>query len=386
MKKSMVKKLVLIVIFLVGGLLFTYPFYSNGINYFVDQYRLKELSKINEKEQLEKVKKMEEINQSIKVNGLVIDHDPFDASQVETTSIALTKHLIGSIRIPKIDVSIPLFDTLTDQVLENGAGVLQGTSMPTGGKGNHSVLSAHRGLAERLLFRHLDKLENGDIFLIESVGKTLAYKVDEIKTVKPEETNFIKPNSEKDLISLLTCTPYMINSHRLIVTGKRVEITDEMTNSIDTSQKKQRWQQAVILISIIVSLLVVIILIYRVIKNYLISQNRYQFTFYVCTNDDSPLINQEFVIYRKSSNQLLKREGNYLIPVSQKNGRVTIKDLPGGIYRLALRENPRRSLGTFGVKKIKETKMRWLKTTSHSVNIKIKSRRIWLILPKEKNI
>ena len=280
MKKAMIQKIVLISIFLIGGLVFTYPFYSNGINYVIDQQRLKVLHEQTETEHIEKEKKMNALNEKIKVQGLVINHDPFDVSQVDKKNLELKNHLIGSISIPKIDVTIPLFDTLSNQVLENGAGVLQGSSMPTGGKNTHSVISAHRGLAERLLFRNLDKLEKGDIFIVESAGKLLAYEVFQIQTVKPEETDFIKLQPTEDLVSLLTCTPYMINSHRLIVTGKRTEVTKALEAEVRESQKKQNWQQWLLLLAIILGILIIFYLIYRVIRNYLISQNKYSFTFY----------------------------------------------------------------------------------------------------------
>lgn len=376
MKKTMIQKIILISIFLIGGLIFTYPFYSNGINYLIDQQRLKALHQKTEKEYTEKETEMKQVNDKIKVNGLVINHDPFDASQVDKGSLDLEKHLIGSI-------SIPLYDTLTNQVLENGAGILQGSSMPTGGVGTHSVISAHRGLAERLLFRNLDKLQKGDVFLVESSGKLLAYEVFKVQTVKPEETDFIKLDPKEDIISLLTCTPYMINSHRLIVTGKRTDVTKEMKNEIKNSQKKQDWQQWLILGGIILGILFILYLFYRVIRSYLISQNRYSFTFYVRNEEKTAIEGQEFIIYRKGSNQILKRNDEFLVPTSQINGRVVIKDLPGGLYTLAVRENPRSVLGQFGVKKIKDKRMMWLKTENNLADVKNKNRRVWLTLKND---
>lgn len=382
MKKAMIQKIVLISIFLIGGLVFTYPFYSNGINYVIDQQRLKVLHEQTETEHIEKEKKMNALNEKIKVQGLVINHDPFDVSQVDKKNLELKNHLIGSISIPKIDVTIPLFDTLSNQVLENGAGVLQGSSMPTGGKNTHSVISAHRGLAERLLFRNLDKLEKGDIFIVESAGKLLAYEVFQIQTVKPEETDFIKLQPTEDLVSLLTCTPYMINSHRLIVTGKRTEVTKALEAEVRESQKKQNWQQWLLLLAIILGILIIFYLIYRVIRNYLISQNKYSFTFYLRDHEKTAIEDQEFIIYRKGSNKILKRKGEFLVPLSQLNGRVVIKDLPGGVYRLSLRDKPRQYLGQFGVKKLKETRMSWLKTETDLISIKEKNRRLWITIRK----
>lgn len=383
MKKAMIQKIILISIFLIGGLVFTYPFYSNGVNYLIDQGRLKVLHEQSEADHRIQEKKMDAMNEKIKVQGLVINHDPFDASQVDKTNVELKNHLIGSISIPKIDITIPLFNTLNNQVLENGAGVLQGSSMPTGGMGTHSVISAHRGLAERLLFRNLDKLQKGDVFLVESAGKLLAYEVFKIQTVKPEETDFIKLKSTEDMVSLLTCTPYMINSHRLIVTGKRTEITKELKKEIKSSQTKQDWQQLAVLSGIMLGIILIFYLLYRVIKNYLISQNKYSFTFYVRNEEKESIEGQEFIIYRKGSNQILKRNGDFLIPISQINGRVVIKDLPGGIYTLAVRENPRRVLGQFGVKRLKDSRMMWLKTENKQISVKNKNRRVWLTLKKD---
>lgn len=382
MKKIVIKKLGLLLIFLLGCLVFTYPFYSNAANYFIDQYRLKELAKREQIENSQKENQMKKKNNAIKVNGLVVQHDPFDASQVDTTSIDLKEHLIGSVSIPKIDVSIPLFDTITNQILENGAGVLQGTSMPTGGKGTHSVISAHRGLAERLLFRHLDQLKKEDFFLVESVGKTLAYEVVEIRTVKPDETDFLKLEPESDLVTLLTCTPYMINSHRLIVTGKRIPVTDEMKKEANASQKKFKWQQAAIIVGIGLFLLGSIFVSYRLIVQYLLSKKYYEVTFYVSQTKKLPIVAEEFIIYRKNSKKPLKRNGQIVVLISQNDGKIGIEKLPGGQYDLALRKNPKKILGTFGVTSLKEKKMKWLKTKNKSISVIQKNHRIRIVLTK----
>lgn len=134
---------------------------------------------------------------------------------------------IGHVRVPKIDVDLPIYAGTTDSVLEKGVGHLEGTSLPVGGENTHSVLTAHSGLPTAKLFSDLDKLEVGDIIYVHNIKEILAYKVDQIKKVEP--TNFedllIEPG--KDEITLLTCTPIMINSHRLLVRAQRIDYVPE---------------------------------------------------------------------------------------------------------------------------------------------------------------
>lgn len=368
MSKKSFQQIIVILIFTVGGLIFTYPFYSNAINYVVDQYRLGQLEK-NTQENYDAQKAiMEQANEKIRANGITIDHDPFDASLVKKKKLDLKKHLIGSITIPKINLTVPLFDTLTEEILENGAGILQGTSMPTGGIGNHSVISAHRGLAERVLFRHLDKLENGDVFLIENSGELLAYQVIKTHTVKPEDTEIIQQEIDKDLVSLLTCTPYMINSHRLIVTGERTELTKEMLNSSDKSKNNQKWKEYGVLLGIGTLILLIVLFVIRVVVKGVLSRRRYDFIFYI-TNLDEKMLTKSFIIYRKGKKKALRREGKQLEVLSNSVGKVVVSNLPGDIYTLACKEKPNNKIGHFGVNKLSQKKMKWLKNSKKNKNI-----------------
>lgn len=368
MNKKSFQQLIVIVIFTIGGLIFTYPFYSNAINYVVDQYRLAHLeNKVQENYEVQKAN-MEQANEKIRANGITIDHDPFDAILVEKNKLDLNKHLIGSITIPKINLTVPLFDTLTEEILENGAGVLQGTSMPTGGIGNYSVISAHRGLAERVLFRHLDKLENGDVFLIENSGELLAYKVIDSHTVKPEETEIIQQDPNKDLVSLLTCTPYMINSHRLIITGERAEVTKEMVKSSNKSKNNQKWKEYSVLLGIGTLILLILFLMIRVIIRGILSRRRYDFTFYL-TNQDEKMLTETFTIYRKGKKKALRRDGEVLEVTNNSMGKVVINSLPGDIYTLVLKNKPNKRIGHFGVNRLSQKKMKWLKNSKKNTNI-----------------
>lgn len=136
--------------------------------------------------------------------------------------------MMGYVRIPKINVNLPLFHTVDEEVLETAVGHLEGSSLPVGGEDTHSVLSAHRGLPSATLFTDLDKLEEGDHFLLCILDDTLCYQVDKITVVEPDDTSDLAVEKGKDLVTLLTCTPYGVNSHRLLVRGHRVPYTPEI--------------------------------------------------------------------------------------------------------------------------------------------------------------
>lgn len=130
--------------------------------------------------------------------------------------------VMGYVEIPKIDVNLPIYHGTSEEVLEKGVGHLDMTSLPIGGDGTHSVLSAHRGLPSAELFTRLDEMEIGDVFYIHVLGETLAYRADDIRTVLPEDLARITLKEGRDLVTLMTCTPYAVNTHRLLVRGTRV--------------------------------------------------------------------------------------------------------------------------------------------------------------------
>jgi len=135
--------------------------------------------------------------------------------------------IMGYLTIEKIKVELPIYHTVGDDVLQVAAGHLPGTSLPIGGEGTHSVISGHRGLPSARLFTDLDKMEEGDIFRITVMSDVLTYQVDQVKVVQPYEIDDLKIESGKDYCTLFTCTPYGINSHRLLVRGVRVETKEE---------------------------------------------------------------------------------------------------------------------------------------------------------------
>ena len=131
--------------------------------------------------------------------------------------------IMGYISIAKLGVELPLYHTVSAEVLNVACGHLEGTSLPVGGKNTHCVLSAHRGLPHARLFTDLDKMELGDTFTITTLDRTITYQVDQIKVVLPNEVDDIQIVPGEDLCTLLTCTPYGVNSHRLLVRGTRIE-------------------------------------------------------------------------------------------------------------------------------------------------------------------
>lgn len=135
--------------------------------------------------------------------------------------------LMARIRILSIKVDLPIYHGTSDAVLERGIGHLEGTALPVGGRSTHSVLTGHRGLASSEIFTNLDKVRAGDTFTIEVFGEILAYRVTETRVVEPEDTESLLVQPGEDLITLVTCTPLGINSHRILVTGERVTPTPQ---------------------------------------------------------------------------------------------------------------------------------------------------------------
>lgn len=161
--------------------------------------------------------------------------DPFDPDAVDNRMDVEYEQLLnpsgdglmGYLEIPVISVYLPIYHGTSDYVLQNGVGHLENTSLPVGGEGTHAVLSAHSGLSDKKLFTDLSLLVQGDTFYLHVMDRTLAYQVDRIETVLPHETDDLRIVAEKDFVTLVTCTPYGINSHRLLVRGTAVPYVPE---------------------------------------------------------------------------------------------------------------------------------------------------------------
>ena len=150
--------------------------------------------------------------------------------------------IMASIEIPEININLAIYHGTSDDVLQKGVGHLPSSSLPVGGKGTHAVLTGHSGLSSQKMFSDIASLEKGDKFYIHVLGDTLAYEVDEINTVLPEETDKLQIEPDKDYVTLITCTPFGINSHRLLVRGTRIPYSEnEIQQSGGTLRKSCSW-------------------------------------------------------------------------------------------------------------------------------------------------
>lgn len=168
--------------------------------------------------------------------------------------------IMGYIDIPKIDVSLPVYHGTDEAVLQIAIGHIEGTSLPIGGIGNHSALSGHRGLPSAKLFSNIDQLKEGDHFLLQVMDRTLTYEVDQIKTVLPSEMQDLDFDKEKDLCTLITCTPYGVNTHRLLVRGHRVQTKDNEAHVVAEAMRLEPVLVAPLMASPILLLLLLMLL------------------------------------------------------------------------------------------------------------------------------
>lgn len=243
-KKS--SKIVIILIFLAGLSLLLYPFIANQWN----NHRQKQLignyeSVISDKEAAGNIDYAAEMKKAEAYNDALLPSilpDSFAVAEAQTEADSSYENslniagdgMMGIVEIPKIDIKLPIYHGTSDEVLQKAAGHLEGSSLPIGGESTHAVISAHRGLPSASLFTDLDQLEIGDHFLIHVLDETLCYEVDQILVVDPEDTSALAVEDGEDLVTLLTCTPYGVNTQRLMVRGHRVPyeeqaVADEQT-------------------------------------------------------------------------------------------------------------------------------------------------------------
>lgn len=224
------KKIMILMVFTIGLGLFLYPIISNLLSTkehhtIVGEYN--EIIKKMEVEQLEKEKRKVDIHNERLVKSEVDYVDPFSRNESSEGSPGNRSYYdalnigpaIGSILIPKINVELPIYHGTNEKVLSRGVGHLENSSLPSGKLGTHTVLTAHRGLPSAKMFRNLDELTIGDQFYVQVLNETLLYEVHDINIVLPHETDWLQMDEDKNIVTLLTCDPYMFNTHRLLVTG-----------------------------------------------------------------------------------------------------------------------------------------------------------------------
>ncbi|HEP1799223.1 TPA: class C sortase [Streptococcus suis] len=227
-KKGLSKQTILLKLIFVFGLLITvYPLISQFYYRYESDREVESFYEQAQQLPSEEVSKRLEnaraYNQTLDPSKM---QDPYSEEEkagiAEYARMLEVKEKIGFVEIPKINEQIPIYAGTTEDVLQKGAGHLEGSSLPVGGESTHTVISAHRGLPNASLFTNLDRLKIGDQFYIHNIAETLAYEVDQILVVEPSDFDPVMVQSGEDYATLLTCTPYMINSHRLLVRGHRV--------------------------------------------------------------------------------------------------------------------------------------------------------------------
>lgn len=220
-----------VIIFMTGLGIASYPFISNMVAQRHASQVVKDYETNVEEMDEEKIDAMKEAakkyNEQLS-NVVSVDDENENNEQGESYADLLNiGESLGYITIPKIDVNLPIYNGTSQDVLSKGVGHMEQSSYPLGGESTHCVLTGHRGLPSAVLFTDLDKLEIGDEFYLHVLDEILAYKVDQIKVVEPNEFGDLEIIDGKDYCTLVTCTPYAINSHRLLVRGERTEYKGE---------------------------------------------------------------------------------------------------------------------------------------------------------------
>ena len=251
-------------IFLTGLSIMLYPAVSNYFHQrnqvgVIDDYRRK-VERMS-REQLDELKNAaREYNARLadrSINGNV-SSAPTDAEYRDLLNI--NEDVMAYISIPICNIKLPVRHGCSEEVLQKSAGHLPGSSLPIGGENTHAVITAHRGLPSAKLFTSIDSLKLGDQFYIHGLDETLAYEVDQIKVVLPEDTRDLQIVKGEDYVTLVTCTPYGINTHRLLVRGRRTEYIPQVEEAqVAESRKKQVRTTLLYAIGIIAAVLVILI-------------------------------------------------------------------------------------------------------------------------------
>lgn len=270
-KKNFVWNIFFALVFLAGAGVFLYPTVSDMWNQYrnvrlVSRYD-EAVTDLSDNEYEKLWNEAKEYNAEHPVNSIVDafgEKDDYVLTQPYDQVLDPNgEGLMGSIEIPKINAKLAIYHGLSKTVLEKGVGHVEGTSLPVGGKSTHAVLAAHRGLPSAKLFTDLDQMKKGDIFILHILGKNLAYKVDQIRTVLPEETGELDIVEGEDHVTLVTCTPYGVNTHRLLVRGIRTKYAEgEIRNDETISHRLAVTDPRKVLAGGFAVLIILILLIY----------------------------------------------------------------------------------------------------------------------------
>lgn len=247
------QKIIPILIILFGFALLSYPFISNymfekSAGSTIKSYE-KQAKTYDQKQKEQAFRKAEEYNKDL-IKSVVQLTDPFKVKKSNGETLIYNNILnidhsgvMGYLEIPCISVNLPIYHGTDAEILERGVGHLAASSIPVGGKSTHSVLTGHTGLSSAKLFTDLTEMKKEDLFFIHVLDRILAYKVDQISVVRPEDTRKLQIVKGKDYVTLVTCTPYGVNDHRLLVRGVRTKYVKKQRSSIRLRNQDSQWMR-----------------------------------------------------------------------------------------------------------------------------------------------
>lgn len=255
------KSILLRIFLIIGILIFFYPNISDYVNSFTQTRGIVSYNKaLNEFDKVEIDKILENAR---KYNEKIFEEknsifDPYLVKGYKENLNPFNDGMMGSIIIEKLNINLPIYHGVNEGVIQSCVGHLPGTSLPIGGSSTHAVLSTHNGLSSARLFTDLHKLEIGDEFILSILGNNLYYKVDQIETVLPKDVDLLKVYEGKDYVTLFTCTPYGINTHRLLVRGERIEKTLEPSKEEVEKKTKNNFYLNILKFTVIFLLILII--------------------------------------------------------------------------------------------------------------------------------
>ena len=268
--KNKIKIIICVLIFAAGLSVMLYPAVSNYLHQrhqmgVIDDYR--EQTEKMSQEQIEALK-----NDARRYNERLADI-AINGSASETSSdleyqnlLNISGDVMAYITIPVCDISLSIRHGCGEEVLQKSAGHIPESSLPIGGENTHTVITAHRGLPSAKLFTNIDSLKVGDLFFIHGLDETLAYRVNQIKVVLPDDISYLQITPGKDYVTLVTCTPYGINTHRLIVRGERTEYIREVEEEQVADAKKKHNKTVILYVIGIIAAILVMLIVYFIRK------------------------------------------------------------------------------------------------------------------------
>ncbi len=262
--KNHLSTIVIVIVFVIGLGLLAYPTVANWWNNNMASHAVanytEAVQNLDTSQYDELIESARSYNADLASNsGRFNPTDEEHASYEKQLSVA-DSSVMGSISVPSVDISLPIYHGTSEEVLAAGAGHLEGSSLPVGGIGTHTVITGHRGLPSAKLFTDLDRVVEDDYVILKVLNETLTYQVDTIRIVEPKEIEGLAIDPEKDLLTLVTCTPYGINTHRIRITGHRVENLTEWEAASDAGLIDTKLVALCIAIPILIILFILLLI------------------------------------------------------------------------------------------------------------------------------